>query len=208
MMFRPSLKNKRIIILIFLIFITLGVFLIIEANSLEEPNDNLYPLENDAHVDSDTIIDTNINSSYDYTSWLTYINQDQRIEFKYPEELYAQYISLVEWPPMVEISDDIFSCQETPLTSSLPNRTLRQKVGEREYCIEAMSEGAAGSVYTTYNYSTIYNNSLVKVTFILRYPACYNYDEPKQSECISERETSDLNEMIDKIVSSIEFVIE
>ena len=55
------------------------------------------------------------------------------------------------------------------------------------YCVESLSEGAAGSTYTSYTYTTLKKGNLVKVNFTLRFPQCDNYDDPQKSECKQER---------------------
>ncbi len=125
------------------------------------------------------------------------------VEFKYPETLTTKYIDAYEWPPTVTIADGEFSCAETPAESSLPSRIARRMVDSRIYCVEARSEGAAGSTYTTYTYTTAREGKLISLNFVLRYPQCLNYDDPKQSECQAERETFDLDGVIDRIVGTI-----
>jgi len=140
----------------------------------------------------------------DESLWKIFIDEKQNIKFKYPEILTAKYISTVEWPPVINIStDQQLDCQETPPESSLVSRTIRRQVDDRIYCVQAFSEGAARSVYTEYSYSSLWNGSIVSCNFTLRYPQCYNYDEPKQTECKKERETFDLDGVVDRIFSSL-----
>ena len=135
--------------------------------------------------------------------WKTLIDKKQGIEFKYPEKLLANYISTVDWPPIVTITPGSFSCVETMGTSSLPSRTLKRTVDNRVYCLEAMSEGAAGSTYTDYVYTTQKDDKIITVKFTLRYPQCDNYDDPAKTNCKNERESFDLDGLIDRIVGSI-----
>ena len=125
------------------------------------------------------------------------------VEFKYPETLTAKYISVSEWPPKVVVKTGEFSCAETPATESFPTRVARRMVDDRLYCVAAMSEGAAGSTYTTYTYTTARAGKLISLNFVLRYPQCLNYDDPKQSECAAEREAFDLDGVIDRIVGTM-----
>jgi hypothetical protein len=137
--------------------------------------------------------------------WKTFIDENQKIKFQYPSSLIAKYISTVEWPPVLTIDENNheFVCDETPATSSLLARTMQRKVDNRVYCLYASSEGAAGSVYTDYTYSTLWNGKTVKMKFTLQYPRCDNYDEPKQTECKGEREVFDLDGVIDRIFLSM-----
>jgi len=122
----------------------------------------------------------------------------------YPENLSAVYISPVEWPPKISLSPGIFSCAETPAESSLPSRIAKRLVDNRLYCVEAVSEGAAGSVYTDYTYTTQKNDQLLSLKFVLRYPQCDNYEDPNKTKCKTERETFDLDGVIDRIATGIQ----
>ena len=89
------------------------------------------------------------------------------------------------------------------IESALPSRTAKRKIDGRIYCIESVSEGAAGTVYTQYTYSTIKNSSLIMVSCVIRYPQCINYSEPYRTECANERETFDLDKIIGYIVKNL-----
>ncbi len=135
--------------------------------------------------------------------WTT-ITNDQGITFQYPKELLAKYISVVEWPPIVKIETGTFSCKTTPQeVSSMSDITSQRVVDDRIYCVNVKHEGAAGSVYSSYTYTTARNGQLVEVSFTLRYPNCDNYDEEQNKDCAGERETFDLDATIDRIVYTI-----
>lgn len=138
----------------------------------------------------------------DNSGWRTATNTEQGITFQYPGEFPASYITPVNWPPEVTMASGTFFCDETPGTSSLPQRIIRRLIDGRVYCVEAMSEGAAGSVYTEYTYTAQRGAELIKLNFILQYPRCLNYDDPIMSACSNERETFDLDSMVDKIAQS------
>ncbi len=137
--------------------------------------------------------------------WKTITDSKTGITFKYPEKLLTNYIFTQSWPPKVAVSDKKYEldCPETPAESSLPNRVAKRLVDNRTYCVKASSEGAAGTVYTTYNYSTIKENKLVDISFVLAYPQCDNYGEPERSQCRNERETFDLDSVVDRIAQSV-----
>lgn len=138
------------------------------------------------------------------SGWKTVSAPGGAFEFQYPETLTTKYIDAFEWPPKVTVTSGEFSCVETPATESFSARVARRAVDGRVYCMEAMSEGAAGSTYTTYTYTTARDGKLIAINFVLRYPQCLNYDDPKQSECLSERETFDLDSVVDRIAASVE----
>lgn len=150
---------------------------------------------------------TETPQSDDSENWITSTTA-QGIEFKYPEKfsttyMHPPYFDTESWPPKISVSNDKFSCAVTPAESSLPNRVAQKNINNATYCISAESEGAAGSVYTTYVYTTTINNKLVSATFTLQAVQCLNYDEPEQSACVKERETFDLDAVADKIVASV-----
>jgi len=148
-----------------------------------------------------TIMENSNNS--DNNLWET-ITNDQDITFQYPKELLAKYVSVVEWPPVVRIETEKFSCKTTPQeVSSLSDITSERMVDNRTYCVNIKNEGAAGSVYSSYTYTTAKNNNIVKISFTLQYPNCNNYETDQNKACVSERETFDLDFLIDKIAQTI-----
>ncbi len=93
---------------------------------------------------------------------------------------------------------------ETPQGVSSANEIIAQRaVDNRIYCVDAKNEGAAGSVYSSYVYTTSRNGKLVSISFILRYPNCGNYDNAKSQACASEREVFDLDSVVDRIARSV-----
>ncbi len=134
--------------------------------------------------------------SGDLDSWATVVDDAQGITFQYPAVLSTQYIYTQEWPPVVTMHTGDFVCL-APLRS----------INNRTYCVTSPNEGAAGSVYTDYTYSTALEQKgeFIAVTFTLRAVQCGNYDEPQQVECERERATFDLDGIVGRIVDSVEF---
>jgi hypothetical protein len=135
--------------------------------------------------------------------------------FDFPDERLpdAKYISSQDWK--VEIynkEDDLplgfkivageVDCEETLLESSFPERVQKKIINNKLYCIRAFSEGAAGSVFTEYDYATVINDNLVVISFVARYPQCPNYPDPQRLECEQERETFNLDLVVDQIIQS------
>lgn len=144
--------------------------------------------------------------SVDLSNWLTFEDKEQNISWLYPEKLSASFISTQTWPPKVSLSNMDYNCPVTEAGSSLPDRTMERQVDDRTYCVTATSEGAAGSVFTDYTYSRVRDGKLINISFALRYPQCDNYDDPQKSDCKGERETFDLDSVIDKIAQSVSLV--
>ncbi|HOZ36523.1 MAG TPA: hypothetical protein PLR18_01700 [bacterium] len=146
---------------------------------------------------------TENNNNSDNNLWVA-ITNDQGITFQYPKELLAKYVSVTEWPPVIKIETGTFSCKTTPQeVSSMSDITSQRMVDNRTYCVNVKNEGAAGSVYSSYTYTTAKNGKLVKVGFTLQYPNCNNYDEDQRKACASEREAFDMDSTVDRIVQSI-----
>ncbi|MDD4996387.1 MAG: hypothetical protein PHW15_02890 [Patescibacteria group bacterium] len=137
--------------------------------------------------------------------WTTTTNNDG-ITFQYPKELLAKYISVVKWPPTVKIESGSFSCVEVPQEiSSVFEITSQRTVDSRIYCVNVKNEGAAGSVYFSYFYTTFSGGKLVSVSFVLRYPNCTNYGEEQSQACTNEREAFDLDAVVDRIVQTVKW---
>jgi hypothetical protein len=148
-----------------------------------------------------TIAENNNDSNNNL--WTTIIN-DQGITFQYPKELLAKYVSVVEWPPVIKIETGTYSCKITPQEiSSVSEITSQRMVDDRTYCVNIKHEGAAGSVYSSYTYTTVKNGKLVNVAFTLQYPNCNNYDDEQNKACTSEREAFDIDATVDRIVQGV-----
>ncbi len=135
--------------------------------------------------------------------WETYRDPGGAFEFKYPKTLTTKYIDAFEWPPTIKVADGEFVCGEIDLGDGPPERTIPRMVDGRQYCVVEADDGAAGSTYTTYTYTTSRDGKLISLNFVLRYPQCLNYDDPAQSECLAEREAFDLDGVVDRIVETV-----
>lgn len=129
-------------------------------------------------------------------------------------DLNTEYIGSQDWkliivneeekyPPKFKITEGQIDCKKTSYESGSLPRTVKRKIDGRIYCIESLSEGAVGTIYTQYAYSTIKSGSLITVSCVIRYPQCINYSEPARTECANERETFDLDKIISYIVKNL-----
>jgi len=133
--------------------------------------------------------------------------EPKEIVFEEIKPIDTKYISEQLWPPVITISEvSEFVCNETPKESSLSQRVYRENINGQEYCISASSEGAAGSVYTEYSYSTIKFNKLITLDFTLRFNQCYNYEEDKIPECVNEREVFNPSNLVNEIISNVKLL--
>ncbi|HYF10351.1 MAG TPA: hypothetical protein VD967_01980 [Candidatus Paceibacterota bacterium] len=118
--------------------------------------------------------------------------EDGRLSYQYPPDLGTSYISVAEWPPRVTFRDS-YSCLATE----------RRVINSREYCVTAVSEGAAGSVYTEYSYAFPRGPRTAVLSFTLRTPQCANYAEPQRSACEAERDSFDPDVLAGRIAESL-----
>lgn len=145
----------------------------------------------------------NINNTESNNDLWTTITTGDGITFQYPKEILAEHISEAKWPPKLIIEDRSFICNPSGNEIQQGGQTEQRLVDNRVYCITKESEGAAGSIYTTYTYEFPKDHQTGVITFTLRFVQCQNYDNPKASECESERSTFDIDGTVDRIVQSI-----
>jgi len=138
-------------------------------------------------------------------NWKTATTSYKGVTFRYPD-LSTIYILPQQWPPQLTLTSDVFSCKEGGLgINGLPGMTIQKTIGNVTYCIESVSEGTAGTFYTTYTYTFKKDGEIVKFGFILAYPQCENYDELNKTKCVNERQTFDLDTLIDRIAQTVQF---
>ncbi|HZJ40768.1 MAG TPA: hypothetical protein VFD16_00700 [Candidatus Saccharimonadales bacterium] len=139
---------------------------------------------------------------------------EKNIESYLPDSFKADYISfqnygsgifkVAEYPHLESwVENGEIECNETPLESSLSPRIRKQEINGKKYCIGASSEGAAGSVYTQYAYTTVIGDNVYSVQFVARYPNCNNYPEEENIKCKTERENFALDILVDQEIEKM-----
>ncbi|MFH0912333.1 MAG: hypothetical protein V1807_01605 [Patescibacteria group bacterium] len=142
------------------------------------------------------------NPPDEMASWHTV--EADGLSFKYPD-LPTKYITPQSWPPQITASDGVFTCIEGGQNNSgQPGMTIQKTIGDNTYCIENTSEGTAGTFYTTYVYTVQLNDKLVAAQFTLGYVECGNFSDPQMTECENERQTFDLDLLMNKIIRTIQ----
>jgi len=138
------------------------------------------------------------------------------ISFSYPENMSLSYMHPESWPPKVSVvkgtaEKDAIVFTDFPeaqvrvgVHPGIPSVSKRM-VDNRVYCVRTSSEGAAGSTYETSVYELYKEGRLIIGEVIMRKTNCENYDDPKRLECKGERETFDLDSVMDKILQSVIF---
>lgn len=137
--------------------------------------------------------------------WVTAPVTSTGVRFQYPSDLHTTYVHTAEWPPKVAHTAQMPACTPEAMSanSELPGKVESRSIGGKSYCVATTSEGAAGSTYTTYTYSTDLGDYPVQLAFTLRAPQCANYDEPAQTECVTEEQNFDIDGLADGIVRTI-----
>lgn len=135
------------------------------------------------------------------TGWVE--SQNSIGTFYYPADFDTKYIKTVDWPPLLLVIDEKFECSEAGMEFARAGVTQRDMVDGREYCVTRVSEGAAGSIYTSYAYAFSKDDKMVILTFSLKSTQCDSYDEVQASECKTEREKFNPIGVIDSIAHSL-----
>ncbi len=118
------------------------------------------------------------------------------VTLRYPQ-VTTMYMHPQDWPPSVTVERAPYSCD---------SENEERMINGRQYCIHAQNEGAAGSVYTDYLYIAPRNggSEAVVLRFTIRATQCYNYDDPKKTECLQERAAFSPDQLADSIVRNIQ----
>ncbi len=120
---------------------------------------------------------------------------DSKISFQY-QNLNKTYITGNIWPPKVIIEKNL-NCS----TSS-----IQRFIADKTFCVSSLNEGAAGSTYTTYDYKSVIDQKNVNFEFILQFPQCANYDEPKKTECMQEQQSFNPDSLMTPVASTFTFL--
>ena len=123
--------------------------------------------------------------------------------FKYPSDLSTKYIMPSDWPPVLNVYNETFTCNQAGKETERAGETKLETIAGHEYCVTRVTEGAAGSSYTQYAYARAANDKTEILTFSLRFVQCGNYDEALMSECEVERAAFDIGPTVDEIFNTI-----
>lgn len=109
------------------------------------------------------------------------------------------YIRTVDWPPKLEIKNNPFTCISAGKETDTAGQTVKKIINGNNYCVTKVSEGAAGSTYTQYTYTTEVETEkkVFSYTFSLRFVSCDNYDNPQKNACEKERTVFDIDSFMD-----------
>lgn len=212
MIFEHQSKNKIFLFAIFAVFLLGGVIFLIWPRFFNQPKQITCTQEAKICPNGSSVGRTGPKCEFapcpfevNNNSWKTFTT-NKGVTFQYPENLSTNYIRPQEWPPKLLIIDDaVFSCEQGGLgINGRPGMTIQKRINNIIYCIENVSEGTAGTFYTDYTYTFLKDSKLVKFSFTLAYPECANYNNPQKTGCEQERQTFDLDMLINRIAESVQ----
>lgn len=120
-----------------------------------------------------------------------------------PSVLSTKYITNLEtWPPVVIVKANPYTCNKGGSAIEMGGTTSEKQINGRVYCLTVASEGAAGSTYNNYTYTTKIGANVAQTSFVLRYVQCMNYDDPKQTECKNEQATFNPDVVVSSVIEN------
>jgi hypothetical protein len=205
------MKNIKIVRSILLVLIIIGIGLLCTLQLWVPPLvATILSHEGTPHVpDTNMFVPKNATTTRDGMekwNWMLSEKSPQGVQFLYPNPLPTQYITAQEWPPLVEIATSTFSCIEgnSVAADGSPHVLVQHMISNHVYCVGISAEGAAGSTYTQYTYTTPIGTGTAHITFTLRTPQCMNYDDPEQSVCKTEQSHFAVDALAHRIATSIQ----
>jgi len=133
----------------------------------------------------------------------TYSDDVAGISFDYQESLDTEFVRTESWPPKITVASKPFICDEANAGVGRFGKIEKRVIGDNTYCVSEGSDGAAGTTYTSYNYSFLKYSRIVIFDFTLSYPACDNFDEPMRSNCKDERASFDVDSIVEQMAKSV-----
>ncbi len=141
----------------------------------------------------------------DKIQWLVYMGDTQSNSVLNIDKLATRYMHVVNSPPAkITISEEVYTCNlaGTDESMAVSGKTEQHVVGRYEYCVTMQSEGAAGSVFNTYQYVTAYNEGSIIFDFTMQMPQCANYSETERKACEAERAIFSIDSFVNQMFTA------
>lgn len=146
--------------------------------------------------------------------WQTYSNLEYGFEFKFPQSFGADVWRAYEWPPKVTVvlaGEDLVKtgCPNIP-DGSAPAESL-VNLNNLSFRLLKISDGAAGSTYTTYCYVTERERKNYAIQFVIRYTSgcgesCGPYcGTEHEAACRNFDKAQEVEKPIEQMVSTLKF---
>ncbi|MCA9366929.1 hypothetical protein KC887_01530 [Candidatus Kaiserbacteria bacterium] len=112
----------------------------------------------------------------------------------------SSYVDFVTSPELA-VASSSYSCAVTSTSTPVLGETTERTINGKTVCRFYVADGAAGSVYHQYTYSTAApTGELLVYTFTVREVQCMNYDEPQASECAAAQAAFDPDQVAAKLI--------
>ncbi len=209
-----SSPNRKILALVFGLILLGGIAYLIRTKGENNPGDGGVFCTMEAKLCPDGSYVGRVPPSCEFSpcpgtgtnsTWKKFIDPESGVSFDYPEKLTAEYVRTADWPPQIRILNEEFSCYPAGAENSRSGLTTERKVDNRTYCVTRVTDSAAGTMYSQYAYAFPLGTRTAYLTFSLGFPNCGNYDEEERAKCAGERETFDIDGVVDRIVQTIKF---
>ena len=157
--------------------------------------------------------------------WDTYTDSVANITFRYPAKLNSDYISLQQKPiviitplggssivkvaPQGNATIYADSCYSANPTNPAEKNYSQITYGNMHFCVSSTNEGAAGTFYNTYYYTTLKNGDYYTLEFVISEVDCGVYGgagDPKYQACTNDDNNynSIVTQQIQKSVSTLQ----
>ena len=157
--------------------------------------------------------------------WKTYTGNVAGITFQYPDKLNSDYISLQQKPiviitplggssivkvaPQGNATIYADSCYSANPTNPAEKSYSQFSAGNMHFCVSSTNEGAAGTFYNTYYYTTLKNGDYYTLEFVISEVDCGVYGgagDPKYQACTNDDNNynSIVTQQIQKSVSTLQ----
>lgn len=194
------MKNNKFFSIVIVLFALVVVAALIRVYSSNEAS----LFDTPEQINTEEINQNEINYPEKILSQDDLDNSAQNFFSNLNTTLDTDYVSPVDWPPLVRaLPDEPYQCTQAGSEFQQGGETKTLVFDGAEYCVTKVSEGAAGSQYTQYAYLRDFDGELIVLSFSFRFVQCMNYDEPKQSECLHEQESFNITPIIHQFFSQL-----
>lgn len=138
-------------------------------------------------------------------AWTLVLGNQQAQSTLYTNKLETEYLRVLETPTKITISSTTpYTCNLAGTDESMvvQGTTSKHTVSRREYCVTTQTEGAAGSIYNTYTYSTAYEKGTVTFDFAVQQVQCANYTEVERKKCEAEQAIFSIDRFVDQMFTT------